>query len=149
MDKISRISSYVLYGLLTISLVLTGMMLFGGTNKSEALESPVFTDVILNWGKILIVGSIAIAFLIEIFNMVTRPTGAKKSLVSAGIILFILMVSYILSDGTPMEILGYEGADNVPSMLKATDTGLFTFYLLMGIAVVAIIASEIWRIIKS
>jgi hypothetical protein len=54
----------------------------------------------------------------------------------------------MLSDGTPLRIMGYEGSDNVPSMLKLTDTGLYTFYLLFGVAAFSIVATEVSRIFK-
>ncbi len=149
MDRISKISSYVMYVLLIISLVLTGLMLFGGTTSGDALESPVFTDSILNWGKFLIAGSIITALGFELYNMVVHPTSTKKSLVLAGGLIVVLFFAFIFSDGTPMAIIGYEGSDNVPVMLKITDTGLFTFYFLMVVAVIAILASEIARIMRS
>lgn len=149
MANISKISSYVMYGLLTISAFLTVLVMFGGTTAGDALEAPTYLDTILNWGKALIIGSIIIAFGFEIFNIITRPTAAKKSLISGGAIFIILFVSYILSDGTPLQIIGYEGTENIPSMLKVVDTGLFAFYLLMGTAVLSIIVSELSRIIRS
>ncbi|MBP8850215.1 MAG: hypothetical protein KBG80_06625 [Breznakibacter sp.] len=145
MNKISKISSYVLYGLLVISALFTALLMFGGVTPGDLIETPLFTDEILNWTYILVLLSVAIVIGFEAYKVVTHPSDTKKSLYTAGGMILLGVVTYLMADGTPMEILGYEGTDNVPSVLKITDMGLFSFYGLTVIAVVAILVSEITR----
>ncbi|MCG8579286.1 MAG: hypothetical protein MI866_05190, partial [Bacteroidales bacterium] len=60
----------------------------------------------------------------------------------------IVLVAYAMSDDTPLQLIGYNGSDNVPSMLTLAGTMLYGTYLLFGIVVVAILYSEISRLFK-
>jgi len=48
-----------------------------------------------------------------------------------------------MGSGTPMNIPGYEGTDNVYFWLKLTDMFLYSIYILLFVTVVAIIVSGI------
>lgn len=145
MEKIPKLSSYVLYGLLIISTFLTVLMLFGGVVSGDLLETPTFTDEILNWAYLLVALALIIVVGFEIYGVAMEPSEAKKSLYSAGGIVLLSGLSYMLADGVPLEILGYEGSDNIPSILKIVDVGLFSFYALMVVAIISILVSEISR----
>ena len=47
-----------------------------------------------------------------------------------------------------MKIIGYNGPDNVPSMLILSDTIIYTMYFLFAGAVLAILGTEIYRRMK-
>lgn len=96
----------------------------------------------------MIFGSVAITLVFEIINIILHPTNAKRTLLSSLGIIVLLVVAWSLADATPLQIIGYEGTDNVPSMLKVSDAGLFTMYFLMGVSFIAIIVSEFSRVFK-
>ncbi len=148
MKKITKVASIVLYVLLAVSVILSALMILGPTAMEGVFEVPVFTDTVLNYAIVLVFATLVITLLFEIVNMIVNPGAAKRSLISAGIIILILGISYVMADGTPMTIIGYEGKDNVPSMLNVTDTGLFTFYILFGVAVFSILVTEVSRLFK-
>ena len=72
-----------------------------------------------------------------------NPANAVKSLLGLVLMVVILFVTWAIGDGTPMNIRGYEGADNVTFWLKITDMFLYTIYILLFVTIVAIIASGI------
>ena len=148
MKKITRAATITLYVILLLGAVFTALMMLGGVVEGDMNETPVYTDAILRFTYGLLVLGIAATLIFEIINLVLHPDNAKKSLLSIVVIAVVFGVSYAMSDGTPLKILGYEGTDNVPAMLKLTDTGLFAFYILMGAAVLAIIGSEVSRFFK-
>ncbi len=148
MGKLSNIISYVLYALLAVTVVLTVMYFTGGEVPGELYETPVYTDLFLNWAKMLVVATAGITILFEIVNVVLNPKNAVRSLVSIAVLIVIAFVSYSIADGTPLALGGYEGTDNVPSMLKMAGAFLYGTYVLLGIVVVAILGSELSRIFK-
>ena len=85
----------------------------------------------------------ALVLVLEIINIISSPAKSIKSLISFLLILVVIAIAYLSADGTPLNIPGYEGTDNVPSMLKVTDTGVFTFYVLGIVTVLAVIGFEI------
>jgi hypothetical protein len=148
MTKISTYLSYVLYLLLAATLVYAGLFYFGGEVQDATLPTPLYTETFLNWGKILLVAAAAIAILFEIVNMILHPKAAIRSLVSIALLGVVVLVAYSMGDGTPLQMVGYKGSDNVPSMLILGDTFLYTTYILIGGALVSILFSEVSRIFK-
>ena len=71
------------------------------------------------------------------------PANAIKSLLGLVLLVVVLVIAWAVGDGTPMNILGYDGTDNVPFWLKLTDMFLYSIYILLFVTIVAIIASGI------
>lgn len=71
-----------------------------------------------------------------------------KSFLGLAVLAVIILIAYAMSDGTPLNIVGYTGTDNVPSHLMFSDTILYTMYFLFGGAIVAIIATELLRKVR-
>lgn len=137
-----------MYVLLFFAILFTVMTLAGGTVEGDTNETPVFLDTVLNYTYILFAIGLGLAVIFEIYHVITNPANAKRSLISLGLVTLVVGVSYLMSDGTPMKIIGYEGSDNVPSMLIMTDVGLFVFYILFVITLGAILYGEISKIFK-
>lgn len=148
MNKIAKITNIVLYVLLVLGVLFSAIALFGGEVKDDVNKTPEYLDTVLNYTYFLFFASAAVVIVLEVINTIFQPANSKKSLFSFAIIVAILLLAYMFSDGTPLVIMGYEGADNIPSMLKVTDTGLYAFYILIFIAVVSIFYTEIARIFK-
>ena len=72
-----------------------------------------------------------------------NPANAIKSLLGLVLLVVVLVVAWSMGDGTPMQIQGYSGTDNVPFWLKLTDMFLYSIYILLFVTVVAIIVSGI------
>ena len=53
-----------------------------------------------------------------------------------------------MASGEVLHLTGYKGTDNIPSVLKNVDTAIFSTYILLGVTVVAIIYSEIAKLLK-
>jgi hypothetical protein len=53
-----------------------------------------------------------------------------------------------MGDGTPLELVGYKGSDNVPSMLILGDVFLYTTYILIGGVLLSILYTEVSRIFR-
>mgnify|MGYP003573972587 CR=1 FL=1 len=148
MTKLSKILSIIQYALLAITLVFAGMFFFGGEIVGETYYTPVYTESFLNWGKLLVIVAAGISLLFEVFNLIVHPKNAVRTLISIGLLLVVVLISYGLADTTPLSIIGYQGADNVPSMLAMAGTMLYGMYILFGVAVIAILYAELSRMFK-
>ena len=148
MTKLNSILDIVLYALLAITLVFAALFYFGGEVAGTAHPTPVYTDQFLNWGKALVIASGLITILFEIFFLVLRPKNAVRSLISIFALVVVVVIAYSLGDATPLTLAGYQGKDNVPSMLLMSDTFLYTMYFLFGIALLSIAYSEISRLFR-
>ncbi len=148
MIKLSKYINYILYLIFAITFVYVVMFYFGEWNEDSAYPHPVYTDVFLNWANILLWFTIGITLVFEIFHIVMNPKGAVRTFISGGIILVIVFIAYSLSDNAIMEIVGYNGTDNVPSMLTMAGTILYTAYILFGVAVAVILYAQLSRFFK-
>jgi len=134
--------------LLGIGVVLFAMMFLGG-NEPKALpdapDVPKFTTAFINWGIILAIGAALLTLLFEVLKIVMQPKKAFRTVISLGVMVLLGLVALALADSTPLRIIGYEGSDNVPSMLILSDVFIFTAYFVFCISIVAVLYTEISR----
>ncbi|OAD91767.1 hypothetical protein A7A78_10970 [Aequorivita soesokkakensis] len=70
----------------------------------------------------------------------------KNTLISVGAFLLIVVISYVLADGTPMEM--QEGEMLSASGSKWVGAGLYAFYIMAVLAVGAMVFSGIKKVTK-
>lgn len=143
-----KILNILLLLMFVITVVVLGLFIFGGELPNQAYPTPVYTSAFLNWAYILCGIAIVAAIAFPIARLFSRPKQALKSLIGLVGVAIVVMVAYSLADGTPMDLKGYNGPDNVPSMLILSDTIIYTMYILFVGAVLAILGSEIYRRVK-
>ena len=87
-----------------------------------------------------------VAILFAIYHFVTNIKGNMKSLI--GIVAFglIIVISYVMAGGQPTSEALLEKAD--AGQILMSDTGLFMFYILISLTVLAIIVAEVSRLFK-
>ena len=150
-NTIRKTISIILYVLMGISVVLVAFFYFGklvpGTEGTN-MEEPVITGKILIWAAILVVITAGLALIFPIINLVANPKSAKSGLFILLGVVILMFVAYTLASNEVLKIPGYTGTDNIPGILKIAGTGLFTTYILAGLAVLSILYSEISKYIK-
>lgn len=143
-----KILNILLILMLVITLAVLGLFVFGGELPNQLYTTPVYTSALLNWTYVLCGIAVIAALVFPIVRLFTRPKQALKSLIGLVGVVIVVLVAYSLADGTPMDLKGYNGPDNVPSMLILSDTIIYTMYILFAGAIFAIIGSEIYRRVK-
>ena len=143
--KILNIVTIVMF---LITVVLLGLFMFGGEIPNKQYYNPVYTSTLLNWAYLLFGIAIIAAVIFPIARLFTRPKQAMKSFIGLAFVVILVLIAYAMADGTPMKIIGYNGPDNVPSMLILSDTIIYTMYFLFAGAVLAILGTEIYRRMK-
>lgn len=150
-NSLQRIVSIFLYVILGISVILAIWFYAGGYEPGTmgtSYEEPVATNTMLLWGYFLFGITALIAIIFPIINMISHPKNAKRALIVVVIFAVIILISYALSSGTPLDLPGYKGTDNVPAKLHLVGTGLYATYILGAIAFLGILFSEIYRVFK-
>ena len=143
-----RILNIVTIVLFLITVVILGLFMFGGEIPNQLYDTPIYTGALLNWAYVLFGIAIIAAIIFPIARLFTRPKQAMKSFIGLLAVIIVVVIAYAMADGTPMNIPGYNGPDNVPSMLILSDTFIFTMYILFIGAILAILGTEIYRRLK-
>jgi len=106
-------------------------------------------DVALIWGYILLIISSLTAVIFPIVYTIVHPENMVRGLLVLVGIGAMILVSYLLSSGEPLEIIGYTGSDaSDPGILKLIDTGLIFNYFILGLALLSIVYAEISNYFK-
>lgn len=106
-------------------------------------------DIALIWAYILILLTAIAAIVFPLISILTNPKGLiRLAAVLVGAAALVL-VSYFMASGAPLEIIGYTGTGNSdPSTLKMVDTVLFVTYILFGMALASILFAVVSRAFK-
>lgn len=154
--KIHRTSRMILYIITGLTLIVLGLFFFGGSVPSgeqlpalQGLNEPAFTDILLSWMYILLLITIVVllifAFVGFFSSLRTKPKNALNSLFVLVVFAALLIITYVVGSGSPLNIVGYTGPDNVPGRLKMTDMWLFSIYILMAITTLALLLSPVMK----
>ncbi|MBL7111723.1 MAG: hypothetical protein ISS19_07270 [Bacteroidales bacterium] len=149
--NIQRIASIVLWILLALSVVLFGIFYFGnfvpGT-EGTPMEEPLITNKILLWAFILMILTLVVALVFPLIYIIMNPKSAIRLLIILAVIAVFVFIAYSLGSDEIMNMPGYNGPDNVGSVLKKADTGLILTYILFIGALGSILYTEISKIFK-
>lgn len=154
--NIKKITNGVLIALLIIAaIVIATCMILDPSQiaiSDGSMQDDPHTGLLLGYIYFLVVVTVVVTIVAAIMSFITKMSqDSKKSLIMLGgvvVLLFILLITYLTGDGTPMNIVGYEGSENTSGYLKMCDMFLRTSYILCAIAIIAIIASPFAKKLK-
>ena len=150
-NMLAKIVSYILYALMIVSVVLAVLFYFGklvpGTEGTN-MEEPIITKTILLWAGILAGLTALLSLVFPIIHMVANPKAIKRTVLTLVGVAVLIFIAWILASDAVLDMPHYEGHDNVPKTLKLAGTGLYTTYILAGLAVLSILYSEISKYFK-
>lgn len=108
------------------------------------------TDYALRWAYILLAIAAIAAVLFPLINIVTDVKAILRLLAVLGGAGVLLLLSYfVFASDQAIDILGYTGTDNSdPVTLKWIGTGLFSTYIIFGVALISILYSEVAQLFK-
>ena len=147
--KISRITLWIL---MAVGIIFSILFFACGSNGSlevagDFLPIPKFTSVFLVWNYILVALVCLVTLAVVVWEFVkTYKVDRKKALTSLSVVIgFIAIVVICWFIGSPekIDIIGYEGTDNVGTMARMSDACLYLTYFLVA----ATIAAMVWGVI--
>lgn len=148
---LQKITSWLLYLLIGVAIV-SAVLLYAGGFENEANTIPNYTDQILFLTYAFVAIAIGATLVVSLVNFVRNamldPKSALKALVGPVVIIVLVIVAAAMADGTPLKIIGYDGNDNIPSMLKFADVCLFTTYFLLVISIVLVVVTSVINAFK-
>ncbi|MDR1380013.1 MAG: hypothetical protein LBJ47_00870 [Tannerella sp.] len=153
--KIRKISSWTLLVVSIISIALLALFYFGGNGEPlrGELTNPLYTGELLIWSYVLL-AICAISMLLfgitQFFNKFkASPKGALMSLgVFAGFAI-LLVIAYSVGQGVPLPGINADSQKyNVEVWLKITDMWLYAMYILLILAVVAMVWGSVKKILS-
>ena len=107
------------------------------------------TDIALIWAYILVIITLIASIVFPLIAVISHPRALIRLLLVLAGAAVLVVVSYVLSKDTPIEIIGYTGTGNSdPGTLKMIDTVLFITYMLFGLALGSILYAIISRAFK-
>ncbi len=107
------------------------------------------TDIALIWAYILVLVTLIASIVFPLIAVISHPKALIRLLLVLAGAAVLVVISYVLSNDTPIEIIGYTGTGNSdPGTLKMIDTVLFVTYILFGMALGSILYAIISRAFK-
>ena len=142
---------------MAVGIIASVMFFVGGSEGSlevagDFLDIPKFTDILLYWNYVLVGVVILVTFGFVIAKLVeTFKVDAKRGLVSVGVVLgavALCALCWFLGSPEKIEILGYEGTDNVGNMARMSDAIMYLVYILTASTVAALVWGVVYTKVK-
>ena len=142
---------------MVVGIIATAMFFLGGSEGSlevagDFLDIPKFTNVLLYWIYALVVLVILATFGFVIAKLVeTFKVDPKRGLTSVLVVLAavaLCALCWFLGSPEKIEILGYEGTDNVGNMARMSDAIMYLVYILTASTVAALVWGVIYTRVK-
>jgi len=153
MGKISKIVTIILWALLIVSAILIVSLVVninGEVDTDPAMLRWVNTNLI--WAYILVAIGAGVAILSSLLHMFTDKKAAKGGLISIAFLAIVALVAYLIASPEIPQFIGVDKfiADGTlnESIAKMVDTGLYATYILLGLAVVAVASSSVFRLFR-
>ena len=146
-----------LWVLMVVGIIATALFFLGGSEGSlevagDFLDIPKFTNVLLYWIYALVVLVILATFGFVIAKLVeTFKVDPKRGLTSVLVVLAavaLCALCWFLGSPEKVEILGYEGTDNVGNMARMSDAIMYLVYILTASTVAALVWGVIYTKVK-
>ena len=157
MKNYKSIPKVTLLVLMIMGILAAAMFFLGGSEGSlevagDFLDIPKFTNVLLCWIYVLVALVILVTFGFVIAKLVeTFKVDSKRALTSVGVVLgavVLCIICWFLGSPEKVEILGYEGTDNVGNMARMSDAIMYLVYILTASTVAALVWGVIYTKVK-
>ena len=146
-----------LWVLMLVGIVASVMFFAGGSEGSlevagDFLNIPKFTDTLLYWIYVLVALVVLVTFgfvfakLVETFKV--DPKSGITSVVVVLAAVGLCALCWFLGSPEKVEILGYEGTDNVGNMARMSDAIMYLVYILTASTVAALVWGVIYTKVK-
>ncbi len=147
----SKISYYVLYVLFIVTIIILALFFFGGDAQGSAVLAgvdpemwqPAHSDALLYWTYALFIISAVLAIVSFVHFMICNPKASMGSLYVLVGSIILLIITWFCGSPAKLEILGYEGTDNVGTWAQISDMFIYALYVLVVVAILCAILGAI------
>ena len=142
---------------MVVGIIATALFFLGGSEGSlevagDFLDIPKFTNALLFWIYALVVLVILVTFgfvlakLVETFKV--DPKAGVRSVLVVLAAVGLCALCWFLGSPEKIEILGYEGTDNVGNMARMSDAIMYLVYILTASTIAALVWGVIYTKVK-
>ena len=157
--KIRKISSWTLWAVTAVSLVVFGLFYLGGQTENspflarDITNDPKYTEQLLYWGYTLFGCAVVSLLGFAIFQFITSlMENPKKALSGVSVIVVfgvLLGITYAIGSEVPISGLNADSEKfNIPGWLKVTDMWLYSIYVLAVLCILAVVSGSALKFIK-
>ena len=157
MNNYKLFPKVTLWVLMLVGIVATALFFLGGSEGSlevagDFLDIPKFTNALLFWIYALVVLVILVTFgfvlakLVETFKV--DPKAGVRSILVVLAAVGLCALCWFLGSPEKMEIIGYEGTDNVGNMARLSDAMMYLVYILTASTIAALVWGVIYTKVK-
>jgi magnesium-transporting ATPase (P-type) len=152
--KIRRLSSWTLWAVTLISVIVLGFFYLGGVVDPNAEQkAPVHTDLLLYWCYIIFAITIVVLVILGLFQFVsTVKTKPKSALASLGVLILfaaLLGLTYSMGNGTALAGINEDSAQfNTPFWLKVSDMWIYSMFILLVICILALVSGTVIKVLR-
>ncbi len=149
-----KISNSILWLCMIVTVGIFALFYFSGnvTVPGSETPEPKQTSLLLYWVNIIFFVSIGVLIFFSFYRFYRKfkenPRAAWRSLIFFSPLVLLLGITYLLGSDIPVNIPGYDGTENTSGWLKLTDMWLYSVYVLMGTAILAVFAGILWSYFK-
>ena len=151
--KIRKISSWTLLVCSVITIIVLGMFFGGGVidPNVDNIEY-VYTGLLLDWTYVIFIVTIVAMIVFALWQFVsilkTNPKSALMSLLVVGLFAILMVVTYSMGDGTPLNGLNADSQEfNIPFWLKATDMWIQSSVVLFVLIIIAVLGGSVKKVL--
>ena len=158
MNKIvEKLPKFTLWALFAISLVVSCVFLFGGEteiegNAGELLSTYVHTNLFLNWTYALFAIAVLVTLVATIASFITSfRKDTKKALGTLAVLVvfaLVFVISWFIGSPEKLEIIGYEGTDNVGFWAQYSDMCMWATIIFSAATILSLVGSVLYTKIK-
>jgi hypothetical protein len=152
------IPKVILWLLMLAGIYVIGAFFGGGDSKEthevagDVLAVPANTDLLLYWTYALVGVVIAVTFGFFLVKYISSfVTNIKGAIVTTVVLVAAVGLCYLcwhFGSDAKVEILGYEGTENVGFMARLTDAIMYLTYILTGATLVSLVFGAIYSKLK-
>ncbi|WP_298419212.1 hypothetical protein [uncultured Kordia sp.] len=125
MKSLKLILTILIAVIALIGVILYAMILGGDTGNAMIVA-----------GEVLVIVTAAIALFFGLKNLATNPQALKKSAISLAVFAIIAILSYVSAGESPVQV----GDISIePGTSKLVGMGIYMFYFLAAIAILAMV----------
>ena len=137
-----KILNILLGVLMAITVVMMAYAIFTGGSDAAISANLV-------WGYVLMVLAICSGLFCAVYGMMKNPAGIKGTLLSLGLMIVVVVVSYFVAAGKEILIPNFsDGGYFSHSETVIADCSILVAYIAMAAAIVAALYSEVAKLFK-
>lgn len=137
----------MLLGVIITFLIIKGAGVDEDTGKVIPADGQISFGLQLTYAMMIF--SFAAAVLFAVYFILFNLKNNITTLIGIGVFVLICVIAYSMSSDSMLESWKYKDQNMfTPSKVKWSDAGLIVMYIFAAITVTAIVAGEMWNLIK-